>query len=386
MGLEDNPLEDIDLDLLSTGGSGSPFDVRGGEEDDSTKAPVIPVKGDEDDDSDDDKEGDDDSLEFIDDYKGIGVRGEEGDEDDDSLSTGSNEDDDTNAFWSTLGEAGIIEIEEGELEDEEVTKDMEWFAEKATAKVEKGIKEGIDEYKESLPEDLKFLIDNYEKGVSLTDLAKAEAGIMEYASIEEEALEENIDLQKRMVRDILKLQGESDSDIEELVADYEDSGLLEKNAKRAQKKLINHQKESAKQLIEQQQKAAQERARQYEEWTTNLKKTIDSKEEIIPGLKLNDKQKKALYSGITKVDKDNKNEVMRFREANPEFDLVVAYMATVLKTKDNKIDWSKLTEVAETKATRTLKNKAKDSSKTGTNSRGRSLSDVNINIMKNAIK
>jgi hypothetical protein len=374
----DNPLAGIDLDLLSSGGTGSTFDLRGADDEDND--PIIPLK-----EEDEDLEGaivDKEDLEEIieSDYKGITLKDDE-DEDLESLEEG--DESGVNQMWEAFSDAGIIELDEDELDGE--AKDMEWFAGKTSSKIEKGIDEGIESYKESLPDDLKFLIDNHDAGVSLIDLAKAESKIMEYATIEDEDLEDNSSLQKKLVRDALKLQGESDTDIDEALMDYEDSGLLEKQAKRSKRKLVSHQKNEAANLIANQKEVAANNKKKYDDWYTGLKSDIDKKEEIIPGLKLNDKQKKTLFSGITKIDKDGKNDVMKFREANPEFDLVVAYMATVLKTKDNKIDWSKLTEVAETKAVKGLKKKSKDGSARTTSSR-RSLKEVDINIMQNAIK
>lgn len=76
---------------------------------------------------------------------------------------------------------------------------------------------------------------------------------------------------------------------------------------------------------------------------------------------------------------------MKFREKNPEFDLVVAYLATVM-SKEDKINWDMLTTVAETKATKNLKAKAKNADLSSSSTKRRTLKGIDISIMKNAIK
>ena len=81
----------------------------------------------------------------------------------------------------------------------------------------------------------------------------------------------------------------------------------------------------------------------------DLENHIDAKEEIFSGIKITPKQKKTLYNNITKVDSEGKNVILKMRESDPEFDLKVAYIATVLNW-----DLSSVKRSSKTKATRSL--------------------------------
>jgi len=280
------------------------------------------------------------------------------------------------SILSTFTSMGLIDLDEEELASTE-ERDLEWFANKALEKVNKGVEEGVAEYKDSLPDAIKALLDDYEEGVPIGALLQGEKEVFDIASITEEKLEGSESLQKKMIAELLTLQGESREDIEERITDYEDSGLLEKYAKRSQEKLVNfkaHQKQESIKVAKAQEI---ERRETYHNWLTDLKTNIDKRDEIIPGVMLNDKQKKELYNGITKQDKNGKNAVAKYREANPDFDLQVAYLATVLKG-----DFSALEAAANTKATKQLKNQASSGGGSSISKKRSSLKGVDLNIMK----
>lgn len=294
------------------------------------------------------------------------------------------DDDDTNdnfdeepetSLWAALASEGIIELGE----DEDLNEaNLEWFSEKAKSKLQKDLDSAISEYKDGLPDEVKYLLENYEEGVPVHELLNAEKRVFDIANISEEALEKE-GTQKMVIAEMLRLQGETEEDIRETLIDYEDSGLLSKMSKKAQTKLVQHNAYEKQRLVETRKQEEQTRKQQYQTWLTDLKDTIDKKTEIFPGIELNEKQRKDLYQGITKVDSKGKNAVMQYREKNPDFDLQVAYLATVLKG-----DLSALEAAAATKATRTLKEKA-SSSTPSSKGRGK-LRDMDLTIMKNALK
>ena len=381
-----DPLEGLDLGLLSfdengkkvendsTNSNSSTFEVRDGDNSNEKQEP-------------ENKEDTTENNEPVVENKNvIGVRDVEDNttDTDDNSEDGSEGVSDTHSMWSAFANNGIIDLDEGELEDEDIDKDLEWFASKAQDKLDKGIEEAVENYKDTLPQEVRYLLDNYESGVSILDLVKADKAIMDYETIKEDQLEDNESLQKGLVADMYRLQGESEDDIKGLVEDLEAAGLLDKQSKRALGKLKTYKKTQREEMIRQQKEADLEARQKYEDKIKSLKKTIDSKEEIIPGIQLNDKQKKQLFNGITKFDREGKNEVMRFRESNPDFDLVVAYLATALN-KGGKINWDQIVTVAETKATKNLKDKANKTGSGGSTKRSNNLKGVDVSIMKNAI-
>jgi hypothetical protein len=350
-GMFDNPMEGLDLNDLRFGNPNIPTEEEEG------GVPEIPTEDDEIEEKEDNRASD----------LHLGRQIPEIEEE---------EDQDVN-FFTAFAEEGIIELGEGEEIPEEA--DLAWFAEKAKSKLQKEVEEAINEYKETLPEEVKYLLDNHDEGVSIHDLLNAEKKIFDVASITEDKLTDSESLQKRVITEYLKLSGEDEDTIAETLMDYEDSGLLEKMAKRSHSKLLNYTAREQQKLIESKKQEEANRKVQYQEWLGNLKETIDKKEEIFPGVPLTEKQRKDLYKGITQVDKTGKNAVMKYRESNPDFDLQVAYLATVLKG-----DFSVLENIATTKATRDLKEKASNNSSTSKSSR--SLKGVDINVIKKALK
>jgi hypothetical protein len=284
-------------------------------------------------------------------------------------------DDEDFNIWEAFAQEGIIELTE---EDDIKEANIEWFAEKAKQKLQKDLDEAISEYKDTLPEPIKELLDNYEEGVDLGKLLNIEKNLFDVNKISIDALEDDEDLQKKIITNYLREQGESDEDIRDTINDFEDAGLLKRQALKLHPKLVQAEQKKKDALIQQEKQQAQAQKENYTKWLGELKTTIDSKKEIIPGLELTDKQRKDLYAGITKLDKNGENEVIKFRKQNPDFDLQVAYIATVLKG-----DFSKLETVASTKAVRSLKEKADalSSAKEGKSK----LKNVDLSIMKRAL-
>jgi len=247
--------------------------------------------------------------------------------------------------------------------------------------VQDTINSKVEEYKESMPEEIKYLLENHEAGVNMYDLLKSESQQQTYDSIDKEKLGNSESTQKKLVKDLLALNGFSQAQIEKKVARYEDAGVLLEEAEEALATLQEVQKQHKQQLIEQQKQEKQQKVEAHKTWLSDLKGHIGKKEEILPGFKLNPKDKDLLYSGITKLDRQGKNEIMRIREKDPEFDLKIAYLATVLKW-----DFSAFERQSTTKSTRKLADAIKSTKKTGSRpSRGTSKT-VNFDTMRKSLR
>ena len=261
--------------------------------------------------------------------------------------------------------------------DEEFEENDEWLL----SKVSETVDGKIEEYKESMPEEIKYLLDNYEAGVPLSNLLNMQSQEQVYESINVEALEKNVNLQKNVVRDLLLKSGWSEERVNKKIQRYEDTGVLFEEAEEALSSLVEVQKHQKEKYVEQQKQEQQQRIENHEQWLTDLKDHIGKKEEIIPGFNLNPKDKDALYKGITKLDKQGKNEIMRLREKDSEFDLKIAYLATVLKW-----DFSAFERQSTTKSTRKLADVIKSTKKTGSRpSRGTS-NNVDFDTMRKSLR
>ena len=285
------------------------------------------------------------------------------------------EEEDQNAFRvfaEMQREKGLIDYN-----DEEFEENDEWLLNK----VSETVNSKVEEYKESMPEEIKYLLDNYEAGVPLSNLLDMQSQEQAYESITVEALEKNSNLQKNVVKDLLLKSGWSEERVNKKIQRYEDTGVLFEEAEEALSSLVEVQKQQKEQYVEQQKQEQQQRIQAHEQWLTDLKDHIGKKEEIIPGFNLNPKDKDALYKGITKLDKQGKNEIMRLREKDPEFDLKIAYLATVLKW-----DFSAFERQSTTKSTRKLADVIKSTKKTGSRpSRGTS-NNVDFDTMRKSLR
>jgi len=289
--------------------------------------------------------------------------------------TGEEEEADANplrVFAEMQRDKGLIDYKDDEFEDDE-----EWLLNKVSETVDSK----VSEYKDTMPAEIRYLLENYEEGVPLTNLLNMQSQEQVYDSITPEALEKSEALQKNVVKDLLLKSGWSEERVQKKLQRYEDAGVLHEEAEEALASLVEFQKETKEQYVQQQKEEQQQRIQAHEKWLTDLKDHIGKKEEILPGFNLSPKDKDNLYKGITKLDKSGKNEIMRLREKDPEFDLKIAYLATVLKW-----DFSAFERQSTTKSTRKLADAIKSTKKTGSRpSRGTS-NNVDFNTMRKSLR
>jgi hypothetical protein len=161
------------------------------------------------------------------------------------------------------------------------------------------INQGVDAYKNSLPDVVKHLINNYEAGVPLEKLLQIDSERAKYTSYSEDDLSDE-ETQKELVRDYLtkttKYSKERiDRDIQRLV-DLQD---LESEAKAVLPELVAIQNEIEQQELAyvQQQKVEAEQSRLQELET--LQKTLEATDEIIPGNKMSNLIRQKIFKNLT---------------------------------------------------------------------------------------
>ena len=242
------------------------------------------------------------------------------------------------AYARYMADKGILDLEDDtKVESED---DLE--------KVQiKTIQNGINSYKESIPEDGQKFLEFLEQGGNPSDFHKYYYGDDSFEEFDIEDSEEN---QKYVISESLKLEGYSQEEIDDEIADLIDLGKLDKKAKTHKNKLVKIEKEQKKLLLESQKQYAkeQEEARQAE-WT-NFKKGLFDKEEI-SGFKFTPKMKQDVWDYMTKpVNK--KTGVTQYQidsQENTDARYVFAYL---LK---NKWDIKSLEKQVETKTVGKLK-------------------------------
>lgn len=216
--------------------------------------------------------------------------------------------------------------EEGIVEDTFEDKEALFNYFKSVA--DNNVKEWID----SLPREISDLITNYEEGVPFDELLQIKSDQIRLDSITDESLEDNIDLQKNLVRNFYQGKGFTESKIEKMISKSEDLDELEEEAKEALAELKEVETKRLESAQLETKRRALENQKAYVESVNKLNNTINEVKEIIPGVKIDDKTKKELFNMITKPaetrDGVSYSEIMLLREKNPlDFELKLNYYA-----------------------------------------------------------
>lgn len=203
------------------------------------------------------------------------------------------------------------------IEDKEYDEAEDGFAELIKDTIEVGRKEIIDEYSSiELREGvtLKDLVDYKESGGDIREFLQRTVDQVDYRQVvvetDEEDLEYSINTQKQVIRDRLVLDELSEEEIEETIADFEKSEVLEKQAKIALKTLIKKQDEEYTQMIKDQEIQKISRLEDIKKQEEELKKTVYSLSKV-GNFELSDTEKEKYYKYLTvPVKKDNQGNLL----------------------------------------------------------------------------
>ena len=218
--------------------------------------------------------------------------------------------------------------------------------------------EMVDDYKSQLPAELKFLADNWEEGVPLNKLIDIRSNKLKYSLITDESLEESVDTQKSVKADYLrKTTRYSEAKIEKEITRLIDLDELKDESKEDLIELKKLQDEDEANLRKETKKEQDLRKEENKATINKYEKFVAGTKEIIPGLKLVEKdQADILNKIINPIGVDTYGNPVSYiaslRDEDPyRFDTAVTYLATLTK---NFTDWSKVIKAGETKATKTL--------------------------------
>lgn len=207
----------------------------------------------------------------------------------------------------------------------------------------KEIMGGVDAYKESLPETLKHLINNYEEGVPLERLLEINSQKTKYTSITEEELE-NEDIQKSLVREYLTQTTKfSKEKIEKEINRLADLQELEEEAKTILPELVALQTEEEKAAIEQVRIQRENEEKQRLQQLEELRTAVESIEEVIPGNKLSTSMKQRIYKNLTTPVANTEqgipvNKLGAYRMKNPvQTEIILNY---IFEATNEFKDWS----------------------------------------------
>jgi len=230
--------------------------------------------------------------------------------------------------------------------DEEFRDDPNFLKDKINQKAQVEAVELEKKRHEALPQQIHELIENYKEGVPLDNLIYAESRIVEYGNITPEQIKESVELQKSLVIDYLM---NNDSDEAEAIAKadkYEDSGILEDEAVTAQKKLLKYQQKYKENLIQENKRIQEVQKAEYEQTINKITETINTANEIIPGVEITKADKEKIINGYLKPDKSKKTELMKMIEKDPMAQLKIAQFFLQLNGDLEKVKVKAKTEEA----------------------------------------
>ena len=153
-------------------------------------------------------------------------------------------------FAELQREKGLIDYNDDEFEGSE-----EWLL----TKVEDTVNSKVQDYKDSMPSEIRYLLDNYEDGVPLTNLLNMQSQEQVYESITLESVEKSEALQKNLVKDLLIKSGWSEERANKKIQRYEDAGVLYEEAEEALSSLVDVQKQQKEQYVVQQKEQQKQR-------------------------------------------------------------------------------------------------------------------------------
>lgn len=197
---------------------------------------------------------------------------------------------------------------------------------------------GIEEYKQSLPEEAQKILQGVEAGIPFEQLIELDKQQLQYKNIDEETLSSDENLQKQVVKDYYKQTSRfSDEHIDKMIERLSDLGELEEESKISVQELTKLQEEQQQQAIQQ---AEQERQRIIEEQQKQLddfRKTLEQTEEVIPGVKVSKAIKEKIERNITTpvaYDQNGNpvNKIGKYRNENPiDFEIKLNYLFEATK-------------------------------------------------------
>jgi translation elongation factor EF-1beta len=224
------------------------------------------------------------------------------------------------------------------------------------------INQGVDAYKNSLPDVVKHLINNYEAGVPLEKLLQIDSERAKYTSYSEDDLSSE-DVQKNLVRDYLtKTTKYSQERIERDIQRLVDLQELETEAKSVLPELVAIQNDIEQQELAyvQQQKELAEQNRLQELET--LQKTLEATEEIIPGNKMSNLIRQKIFKNLTTPvgyteQGQPLNKLGAYRQKEPvKTEIILNY---IFEATNEFKDWSAFSKSAKRAVISEIENAAK---------------------------
>lgn len=270
------------------------------------------------------------------------------DSDDSDNEAGENEE--TSAFkefTKNLYQKGVLDFDDSDEDFEESEEGIEKL-------VNKTVGNRITKWVNDLPADYSKFLEFVQSGGKPKDFLNVYYGNHSWESFDIE--DEN--KQALAVEESLRLSGEDEDEIRDMVDEWRDNGTLEKRAKSALVKLQKNEAIQKQEIVEiQKQQAVKQKEAQKQYWD-GFKNDLFSRENI-KGFKLTPKLKEKLWDHMTAIDRSTgKTAYQNSIDNNNEASLLFALQSML------DFDISKLEKQVETKVSNKFGKMLKNYSKT----------------------
>ena len=271
-------------------------------------------------------------------------------DDSDDLDNEAGENEETSAFkefTKNLYQKGVLDFDDSDEDFEESEEGIEKL-------VNKTVGNRITKWVNDLPADYSKFLEFVQSGGKPKDFLNVYYGNHSWESFDIE--DEN--KQALAVEESLRLSGEDEDEIRDMVDEWRDNGTLEKRAKSALVKLQKNEAIQKQEIVEiQKQQAVKQKEAQKQYWD-GFKNDLFSRENI-KGFKLTPKLKEKLWDHMTTIDRSTgKTAYQNSIDNNNEASLLFALQSML------DFDISKLEKQVETKVSNKFGKMLKNYSKT----------------------
>lgn len=164
----------------------------------------------------------------------------------------------------------------------------------------KYFEEGKNAYVNSLTDRQKEFLEMIELGIPQEQVEHQVTLEDAYSKVTDQALSDDVELQKQIVSQDLKLKGLSDTKVQVFVKAAETDERLFEEAKEARDNINKYIADQKKAVIENAKNAQVEADKQEQELQKEIKTTLEKIDEILPGIKVSAAEKTKLYDYMTK--------------------------------------------------------------------------------------
>jgi len=165
--------------------------------------------------------------------------------------------------------------------------------------IDESIDEGVKEFKEGVGGRAVEFMEALEKGVPFEEAAENYTLEQQFGGISVKDLEDNQELQEALYTDFLSMKGFSDNKIKKLVATAVENEEILSEATDGLKEINGMISVERQGMIQRAEVSKKKREDANKETKTKIETAVNAVEEILPGVKVDDKTKKELVKQLT---------------------------------------------------------------------------------------